>query len=65
MEEINSIKLQHNASMNEKFNFKVGDLVNVKLQKTKDKLEKARIQKWSDGTYKIINKEGYRFVLIP
>ena len=40
--------------MENKRKFKIGDLVNIQLKH--NKLEKGRVQKWSDGVYKIINR---------
>ena len=44
----------HNIEIEDKNKFVIGDTVKVLLKK--EKLEKARKQKWSDGDYKIIDR---------
>jgi hypothetical protein len=56
---VNVAREFHNAKIEEKHNFKIGDIVNVTLKRMP--IEKGRLQKWSDGAYKIINRDGNHF----
>ncbi|CAL5978866.1 Conserved_hypothetical protein [Hexamita inflata] len=60
---LNNKKSIQNQDFQEFHNFKIGQLVHVLLKR--DKLEKQRVRKWSQGTYKIVYKIGSFYQLIP
>ncbi|CAL6040444.1 Conserved_hypothetical protein [Hexamita inflata] len=63
VDDVNLVKQAQNDELNNVYDFYIGDLVKVLL--LKNKLEKKREGKWSKGTYKIINKIGSFYQLIP
>ena len=64
VEETNEEKLYLNREKDDKAaQFKIGDVVQILLKK--ERLEKARKQKWSDGLYRIIDRQGQHFLLSP
>ena len=50
------MKNETNVSIESKYKFKNGDIVKIVL-KRKD-MEKGRHQKFSDGVYKVIGRDG-------
>lgn len=53
-----------NQKVEDKHSFELGETVKVVL-KNKKKLEKSRIQKWSDGDYIIIDKQNNFYLVSP
>ena len=46
------------------YNYNIGDIVSIKNLREKGKMGvKARIDKWSQNIFKIVNKEGNHYVL--
>ena len=60
VEKMNEINRDHNESIKE---FKIGD--KVKIQLKKDKLQKGRHQKYSDGYYEIIGRDFRHYLVKP
>ncbi|CAL5977466.1 Conserved_hypothetical protein [Hexamita inflata] len=65
VDDVNAVKKAQNDELNDVYDFKLGDIVNVLLLKENSKFDKKRERKWSRGTYKIINKIGSFFQVIP
>jgi hypothetical protein len=63
VERTNVTREFHNAKIESKHVFAFGDKVNVVLKR--QPLEKGQIQKWSDDTYKIINRTGNHYQVSP
>ncbi|CAL6106705.1 Conserved_hypothetical protein [Hexamita inflata] len=61
--DINNMKTIQNQEFNKLHVFEPGDIVKVLLKK--DKLDKQRIRKWSQGTYQVVYKIGSFYQLIP
>ncbi|CAL6094465.1 Conserved_hypothetical protein [Hexamita inflata] len=65
VDDVNAVKKAQNDELNDVYDFQLGDIVNVLLLKENSKFDKKRERKWSRGTYKIINKIGSFFQVIP
>ena len=65
VDDVNAVKKAQNDELNDVYDFQLGDIVNVLLLKEDSKFDKKRERKWSRGTYKIINKIGSFFQVIP
>jgi hypothetical protein len=63
VERTNVAREFHNAKIESKHAYTFGDKVNVVLKRMP--IKKGRIQKWSDGTYKIIDRIGNHYLLSP
>ncbi|CAL6054128.1 Conserved_hypothetical protein [Hexamita inflata] len=61
--ETNNVKTIQNQEFDKLHIFKPGDIVKVLLKK--EKLDKQRIRKWSQGTYQVVYKIGSFYQLIP
>ncbi|CAL6029102.1 Conserved_hypothetical protein [Hexamita inflata] len=65
VDDINAVKQAQNDELNKIYDFDIGDLVNVLLLKENQKFDKKRERKWSQNSYRIINKIGSFFEVIP
>ena len=59
----NTEKEEHNHQVESRNAFEI-DAV-VKITNKKENLDKARVQKWSNGNYVIIGKEGRHYAVSP
>ena len=60
VDDINNLNQKHNDKIKE---FHVGDRVKILLKK--DKLQKGRHQKFSDGFYQIVGKDFRQYLIKP
>ncbi|CAL6110860.1 Conserved_hypothetical protein [Hexamita inflata] len=65
VDDINAVKQSQNDELNGIYEFQLGDIVHVLLLKENSKFDKKRERKWSRGTYRIINKIGSFFQVVP
>ncbi|CAL6026125.1 Conserved_hypothetical protein [Hexamita inflata] len=65
VDDVNAVKQAQNDELNKIYDFDIGDLVNVLLLKEHQKFDKKRERKWSQNSYKIVNKIGSFFEVIP
>ncbi|CAL6106373.1 Conserved_hypothetical protein [Hexamita inflata] len=65
VDDINAVKQVQNEELNGLYDFQLGDIIHVLLLKENSKFDKKRERKWSQGTYRIINKIGSFFQVVP